>query len=143
MTASACRSMASALSGVGSCGRRWPTASFRSLQRSSATCWRRSIGGIRKERGDRVRQGDSSPTSFATERAESALLRSCPSRHSRMTSNVEALKRLVLVREADLADARARQSSSEALIAHLRLTIEKMRRDVYGQRSERGARLLD
>ena len=67
-------------------GRRWPTASFRSLQRSSATCWRRSIGGIRKERGDRVRQGDSSPTSFATERAESALLRSCPSRHSRMTS---------------------------------------------------------
>src|SRR3954452_6430799 len=62
---------------------------------------------------------------------------------SALPDDVEALKRLVLVREADLADARARQSSSEALIAHLRLTIEKMRRDVYGQRSERGARLLD
>jgi len=61
---------------------------------------------------------------------------------SALPDDVEALKRLVLVREADLADARARQSSSEALIAHLRLTIEKMRRDVYGQRSERGARLL-
>jgi transposase len=62
---------------------------------------------------------------------------------SALPDDVEALKRLVLAREADLADARARQSSSEALIAHLRLTIEKMRRDVYGQRSERGARLLD
>src|SRR5215203_2393686 len=62
---------------------------------------------------------------------------------SALPNDVEALKRLVLAREADLADARARQSSSEALIAHLRLTIEKMRRDAYGQRSERGARLLD
>ena len=59
---------------------------------------------------------------------------------SALPDDVEALKRLVLAREADLADARARQSSSEALIAHLRLTIEKMRRDVYGQRSERGER---
>ena len=62
---------------------------------------------------------------------------------SALPDDVEALKRLVLAREADLAAARARQSSSEALIAHLRLTIEKMRRDAYGQRSERGARLLD
>ena len=29
------------------------------------------------------------------------------------------------------------------MIAHLRLAIEKMRRELYGQRSERGARLLD
>lgn len=43
---------------------------------------------------------------------------------SALPDDVEALKRLVLAREADLADARARQSSSEALIAHLRLTIE-------------------
>ena len=67
----------------------WPSpqpASFRSLQRSSATCWRQSIGGIRNGRGDRVRQGDSSATSFATEGGESALLCSCPSWHSRMTS---------------------------------------------------------
>ena len=67
-----------------------------------------------------------------------------------LPNDIEALKRLVLVGEADLAqvrrdlvEARARESSGEALIAHLRLTIEKMRREVYGQRSERSARLLD
>src|SRR3954447_17758850 len=37
----------------------------------------------------------------------------------------------------------SRESNAEALIAHLRLTIEKMRREIYGQRSERSARLLD
>jgi hypothetical protein len=67
-----------------------------------------------------------------------------------LPNDIEELKRLVLVGEADLAqvrrdlvEARARESSGEALIAHLRLTIEKMRREVYGQRSERSARLLD
>jgi hypothetical protein len=43
---------------------------------------------------------------------------------SALPDDVEALKRLVLAREADLADARARQSSSEAPIAHLRLDRE-------------------
>jgi transposase len=33
--------------------------------------------------------------------------------------------------------------SAAALIAQLRLTIEKMRREIYGQGSERKARLLD
>jgi len=67
-----------------------------------------------------------------------------------LPNDIEALKRLVLVGEAvpaqvrrDLVEARARESSGEALIAHLRLTIEKMRREIYGQRSERSARLLD
>ena len=39
-------------------------------------------------------------------------------------------------RQADL-------TSSEALIAHLKLQIEKLRRELYGTRSERKARLLD
>jgi transposase len=34
-------------------------------------------------------------------------------------------------------------SSAEALIAHLRLAIEKMKRELYGSRSERGRKLLD
>ena len=46
-----------------------------------------------------------------------------------LPDDVETLKRLVLARDA--------------LIAHLRLAIEKMRRELYGQRSERKARLLD
>jgi hypothetical protein len=36
-----------------------------------------------------------------------------------------------------------RSRSAEALIAHLRLIIEKMRRELHGSRSERKARLLD
>jgi len=44
---------------------------------------------------------------------------------------------------AEAAHAQAVLSSSEALIAHLKLEIEKLRRELYGQRSERKARLLD
>jgi transposase len=60
-----------------------------------------------------------------------------------LPDDVETLKRLVRAGEADLARARAEASSAAALIAHLRLTIEKMRREIYGPRSERKARLLD
>ena len=60
-----------------------------------------------------------------------------------LPNDIEALKRLLRARDAELAQARAEASNAEALIAHLRLTIEKMRREVYGQRSERSARLLD
>jgi transposase len=57
--------------------------------------------------------------------------------------DVETLKRLLVARDAELARVRAEASGAEALIAHLRLTIEKMRRELYGPRSERRARLVD
>lgn len=67
-----------------------------------------------------------------------------------LPDDVAALKRLVLAREAELAAAqaeidraKARETSAEAMILHLRLAVEKMRRELYGQRSERGTRLLD
>jgi transposase len=60
-----------------------------------------------------------------------------------LPDDVETLKRLLLVRDAELARARAEASSAEALVSYLRLTIEKMRRELYGQRSERKARLLN
>ena len=67
-----------------------------------------------------------------------------------LPTDVETLQRRLLAREAelaktqsDLAEARARESSKEAMIAHLQLAIAKMRRELYGQRSERRARLLD
>jgi hypothetical protein len=44
---------------------------------------------------------------------------------------------------AELTVVRARQSDDQALIAHLKLQIEKLNRDRYGPRSERSARLLD
>ena len=60
-----------------------------------------------------------------------------------LPDDLETLKELVRAQQAELARARAEASSAEALIEHLRLTIEKMRREMYGPRSERKARLLD
>jgi transposase len=45
--------------------------------------------------------------------------------------------------EADLSHAHATASSADALIALLRLEIEKLRRTLYGARSERRERLVD
>src|ERR1051325_350051 len=45
--------------------------------------------------------------------------------------------------EAGLAVARARASDDAAMIAHQRLQIEKLTRQLYGPRSERTVRLLD
>src|SRR5512142_1505828 len=45
--------------------------------------------------------------------------------------------------EAELAVARAKASDDAAVIAHQRLQIEKLSRQLYGHRSERAVRLLD
>jgi transposase len=45
--------------------------------------------------------------------------------------------------KAEAASAQADLSSTEALISHLKLEIEKLRRTLYGARSERKARLLE
>lgn len=45
--------------------------------------------------------------------------------------------------EAVAASARAKLSDTEALIAHLQLMIEELKREKYGQRSERTARLIE
>ena len=45
--------------------------------------------------------------------------------------------------EAVAASAQAKLSDTEALIAHLQLMIEKLKREKYGQRSERTARLIE
>lgn len=60
-----------------------------------------------------------------------------------LPDDVETLQRLLLARDTELARARAEASSTQALIAHLRLTIEKLKRDLFGPRNERKARLLD
>jgi transposase len=67
-----------------------------------------------------------------------------------LPDDIETLKQLIRIRDVELlqvraeaSNARAEASSAEALIAHLRLTIEKLRRDLFGPRNERKARLLD
>ena len=44
---------------------------------------------------------------------------------------------------AEAARTTANMSSAEALIAHQKLVIEKMRRELYGSRSEHRHKLLD
>jgi transposase len=60
-----------------------------------------------------------------------------------LPDDVETLKAALIVARAEAAAARAQQSDDQALIAHLKLQIEKLNRDRYGPRSERAARLLD
>ena len=67
-----------------------------------------------------------------------------------LPDDAESLKRLLLAREEELvsvtaeaATLRAKAAGDQALIAHLKLQIEKLRRDRFGQRSERSARLLN
>ena len=60
-----------------------------------------------------------------------------------MDVELAALKAALLAARADVAAARAEQSSNLALIAHLKLQIEQLNRDRFGPRSERTARLLD
>ncbi len=62
--------------------------------------------------------------------------------------DLESLKQLLVIEraarfaaEAKAALATAQVSGAEATIAHLKLTIEKMRRELFGSRSERGHKL--
>ncbi len=56
---------------------------------------------------------------------------------------IEALKAALAAERAARQQAEARASGAEAMVAHLKLLIAKMKRDRFGQSSERGQRLLD
>jgi hypothetical protein len=60
-----------------------------------------------------------------------------------LPDDIGSLKAALIVARAEVASARAQRSDDQALIAHLKLQIEKLNRDRYGPRSERTARLLD
>src|SRR5215207_1174116 len=60
-----------------------------------------------------------------------------------LPDDVEALKALVLSMGAELAAAKAQASITEALIAHLKLQIARLKREQYGSSAERSRRLLD
>jgi len=67
--------------------------------------------------------------------AHAMILAERAARMAERTARVEA--------EAVAARAQAVNSSTEALIVHLKLEIEKLRRQLYGSRSEHKARLLE
>ena len=57
-----------------------------------------------------------------------------------LPSDLATAHAMILAERAARLTAEADRSSGAALIAHLRLQIEKLRRELYGTRSERKAR---
>jgi transposase len=60
-----------------------------------------------------------------------------------LPDDIDALKAALADERAAHATTKAERADDQALIAHMKLAIEKLRRELYGQRSERGERLLD
>jgi len=58
------------------------------------------------------------------------------------TQRADAAEQRAPSAEAELANARARESATEALISHYKLQIAKLRREQYGPSAERTRRLL-
>src|ERR1019366_9954 len=54
-----------------------------------------------------------------------------------LPDDIGSLKAALIVARAEVASARAQRSNDQAMIAHLKLQIEKLNRDRYGPRSER------
>lgn len=60
-----------------------------------------------------------------------------------LPSDLAEAHAMILAERAARLSAEAKRSSNDALIAHMKLEIEKLKRALYGTRSERKARLLD
>ena len=60
-----------------------------------------------------------------------------------LPTDLTAAHALILRQRDEIAAAEARVAGAEAMIAHMKLVIAKLRREQYGQSSERGRKLLD
>jgi transposase len=61
----------------------------------------------------------------------------------RLPDDVNALRAALAAEQLARREAEARASGAEAMVAHLKLLIAKLKRDKYGASSERGRRLID
>src|SRR6516165_7480147 len=137
MTASACRSTPSGWSAAGSFGRRPRPVSFRSRCRNSLICWTESIGEIPSTRGVRrwraeLRRVDSGDGIYRTNQRDCAAVAVMAGAADHLPEDTAAL-----------IETRAKLVGAEALIEHLQLVIAKMKREMFGPRSERSQRLID
>jgi transposase len=60
-----------------------------------------------------------------------------------VADDIDALKAALAAERTARQQAEARASGAEAMVAHLKLLIARMKREQYGQSSERGRHLLD
>jgi transposase len=66
-----------------------------------------------------------------------------PSAADPVPDDVAALRAALAAEQLARREAEARASSAEAMVAHLKLLIAKLRQDHFGASSERGRKLLD
>src|SRR3954468_8949386 len=132
-------------------GPRRPTASSPSRRRRWATCSQASTGAILSRPGARRRSGKHCACVLwgmcfplrVTSPAKPPLPPPLPTDLAAAHAMILAERAKRIEAQAAALTARAEASSVEATIAHLTLMIEKLRRALYGQRSERTARLID
>ena len=60
-----------------------------------------------------------------------------------LSDGIEALKAALAAERQARQEAEARATGAEAMVAHLKLVIAKLRRERFGQSAERSAQLLD
>lgn len=60
-----------------------------------------------------------------------------------MPDDIDALRTALIAEQQMRREAEARASGAEAIVAHLKLMIAKLRHDRFGASSERGRKLLD
>jgi transposase len=66
-----------------------------------------------------------------------------PPDHDTIPDNVAALRAALAAEQLARREAEARASGAEAMVAHLKLLIAKLRHEQFGASSERGRKLLD
>ena len=59
------------------------------------------------------------------------------------SDDIDTLRAALAAEQLARREAEARASGAEAMVAHLKLMIAKLRHDQYGASSERGRKLLD
>jgi transposase len=94
--------------------------------------------GDRKLRGEACGHLTQPPTAGAAPACRRATIRFVTA-----SETIEALTAALAAERAARQQAEARASSAEALIAYYKLQIAKLRREQYGQSSERSRKLLD
>jgi transposase len=121
-------------------GRRLPTSAWPSPRRSSATCWTALIGGTRNARGGPRRRAE--VRGYTAPPQCGSLLGVIPGADT-LPDDVAALRAALAAEQLARREAEARASGAEAMVAHLKLLISKLRHEQFGASSERGRKLLD
>ena len=125
-----------------SCGHRRRTAWCRLPRHNSGTCWRVSTGGIRSGPGGLRWPADGG--CGGVHNVACVWLNPAMSSGAIPSSvELDVLRTALATEQTARREAEARASGAEAMVAHLKLLIAKLRHERFGASSERSRKLLD